>query len=41
MIIFLNRVFVKNDPKVNPSFDTAMFWMPFTAMNNAANYENE
>ena len=41
MMIFRKRVFEKNVPKVNPSFDTAMFWIPFTARNKAANYENE
>ena len=39
MIIFLKIVFVKNESKVNPPCDAAMLWMPFTAMNNAANYE--
>jgi len=41
MMIFRKRVFEKNVPKVNPSFDTAMFWIPFTARNKAAYYENE
>lgn len=41
MTIFLKMVFVKNESKVNPPCDAAMLWMPFTAMNNAANYENK